>query len=530
MTSVVLTDTEHPEPGDVDPDEPAGSGATRTPVPDIVRRRLGRPAWPSGTFWMAAMFVTTIAAALRLIRLSHPHETIFDELYYANEAHDLLGHGVEWNPDDNTPQYVVHPPLGKWMIAVGEHFFGFNSFGWRISATVIGTLSILLVILIAQRLFRSTLLACAAGLLMTLDGMEFVLSRVALLDIFLMFWIVVAFGFLVLDREQRRARWLRHLESGADPSKPGRAGRPPFAVPWFRLAAGVSLGLACGVKWSGVWFLPLFALLILLWEIGARRSAGVKHPWRDAFLDEIGWISLFVVLGFFAYLSTWAGWFASDDGYFRHWYADSHGLTHDRPFDWFINLLHYHQEAYRFHTTLTTKHQYQSWPWQWLLLGRPVAFYWTPNDSCGAGSCASEILLLGTPLLWWSFIPALVGLAWAGIARRDWRALAIGLCAAAGIVPWFWSELDQRTMFYFYALPSEPFLILAVVYVLGAIMGPSKQEQPAGSDRRLIGALVFGAYVLLVAACFAYFYPIYTGGNLTYTEWFARMWLGNRWV
>jgi dolichyl-phosphate-mannose--protein O-mannosyl transferase len=85
-------------------------------------------------------------------------------------------------------------------------------------------------------------------------------------------------------------------------------------------------------------------------------------------------------------------------------------------------------------------------------------------------------------------------------------------------------------MFYFYALPSEPFLVLAVVYVLGAIMGKPKSEQPPGSDRRLIGALVFGAYMLLVAANFAYFYPIYSGGTLTYTEWFARMWLGNRWV
>ncbi len=529
MTSVVLTDTEHPEPGDVDPDGPSGSGATRRPVPDIIRRRLARPAWPDATFWIAALFVTAIGGALRLMHLAHPKELIFDELYYANEAQDLLGHGVEWNPDDNTPQYVVHPPLGKWMIAVGEHFWGFNSFGWRISATIIGTLSILLVIVIAQRLFRSTILACAAGLLMALDGMHFVLSRVALLDMFLMFWIVVAFGFLVLDREHRRARWLRHLESGADPSQPGREGRLPFGVPWFRLAAAISIGLACGVKWSGIWFLPLFAVLIILWEIGARRSAGALHPWRDTFLDESLWIVGFFALAFLAYLSTWAGWFASDDGYFRHWYADSHGLTHDRPFDWFVNLLHYHQEAYRFHTTLTTKHQYQSWPWQWLLLARPVAFYWNPNGNCGASSCASEILLLGTPLLWWSFIPALFGLAWAGIARRDWRALAIGLCALTGIVPWFWSELDQRTMFYFYALPSEPFLVLAVVYVFGAIMGPTKQEQP-NSDRRLIGALIFGAYVLLVAACFAYFYPIYSGGNLTYAEWFSRMWLGNRWV
>jgi dolichyl-phosphate-mannose--protein O-mannosyl transferase len=482
------------------------------------------------TPWLAAFGVAAVGAVIRVAGLATPNGEIFDDVHYVGASNDMLTRGVEWDLVGNGPAYVVHPPLGKWMIASGIKIFGFNSFGWRIAAALVGIATILMITRIAHRLFGSLVLACAAGLLMAFDGMEFVLSRVALLDIFLMFWIVVAFGFLVLDREHRRARWLRHLESGADPGRRGRAGRPPFAVPWFRLAAGASLGLACGVKWSGVWFLPLFAVLIFLWETGTRRSAGVQRPWRDTFLDEIGWIGAFFVLAFFAYLSTWAGWFASDDGYFRHWWADSHGLTHDRPFDWFINLYHYHHEAYRFHTTLTTKHQYQSWPWQWLILGRPVAFYWSPNVNCGASSCAAEILLLGTPLLWWSFIPALVGLDWACIARRDWRALAIGLTVVAGIVPWFWSETDQRTMFYFYALPAEPFLILAVVYVLGAIMGKPKAEQPPGSDRRLIGALVVGAYVLLVAACFAYFYPIYTGGTLKYTEWFARMWLGNRWV
>src|SRR5258706_8643123 len=142
-----------------------------------------------------------------------------------------------------------------------------------------------------------------------------------------------------------------------------------------------------------------------------------------------------------------------------------------------------------FNSTMSRNHQYQSWPWKWLLLGRPVAFYWSTTGPCGGPNCASEILLLGTPLLWWSFLPALLGLGWLGIARRDWRASAIALCALTGIVPWFWSELHNRTMFYFYALPAEPFLVLAVVYVLGAIIGPSKRARP-NSDRRLIGAVV----------------------------------------
>jgi dolichyl-phosphate-mannose-protein mannosyltransferase len=533
MTSGVLTDTEptgeSSEPKEVI-DLRAPAPVPGRAVPDIVRRRLARPGWPDMYFWIVAMGVTLVGFALRYINLPHPPEKIFDELYYADEAQDLLRKSVEWNWDDNTPQYVVHPPLGKWMIGAGESIFGYNSFGWRISACVIGTLSILLVVLIAQRLFRSTVLSACAGLLMSMDGMHFVLSRSALLDIFLMFFIVLSFFFLVLDREDRRARWLRFMESGGDPGREGKRGRPPFSVPWWRLASGLSIGLACGVKWSGLWFIFVFVALAGLWEVRTRRSAGVKRPWRDTFLDESVWLVAFVAVAVIAYTSTWFGWFATDDGYFRHWYADTYHVERGGIKDALLSLMHYHEEAYAFHTGLTTRHQYQSWPWQWLLLARPVAFYWNTDGPCGAGNCAAEILLLGTPLLWWSFIPALAGLGWVGIARRDWRAAALGLCVFAGIVPWFWSELSDRTMFYFYALPAEPFLVLTVVYVLGAILGPPKRLAPPDSDRRIIGAVIVGTYMLLVALCFAYFYPIYAGDSIPYTDWFSRMWLGGRWV
>jgi dolichyl-phosphate-mannose--protein O-mannosyl transferase len=524
MTSV-LTDASQTPPLAV---EPSSDDATR-PVADAVRRRLTPTGPATPAFWLAAFLVTVVGLLLRMVNLAHPKELVFDEVYYANEAWDLLQHGVEWNPEDNTPQYVVHPPLGKWMIGLGEQIFGYNSFGWRIAAVTVGVISILLIVLAARRLFRSTVLAATAGLLMSLDGMHFVLSRAALLDIFLMFWIVVAFYFLVLDREQRRARWLAALERGIDPSRPGAGNRPRLGIPWYRLACAVSLGLACGVKWSALWYVLLFIALTLIFDLSARRAAGSRHAIRDGILDDGGWIFAVLGLAFLAYLATWTGWFATDGGYFRHWYAQTNGLTQDRLIDPLVNLWHYHHEAYKFHTGLSTKHQYQSWPWMWLLLGRPVAFYWNTDGPCGASSCASEILLLGTPVLWWSFLPALFALGWLAIARRDGRAWLIMVCALAGIVPWFQSMPDQRTMFYFYALPAEPFLVLAVVYVLGAIIGPPRHVKP-DSDHRLIGSIVAGAYVLLVAACFAYFYPIYSGMDITYTEWFSRMWLGSRWV
>ena len=378
---------------------------------------------------------------------------------------------------------------------------------------------------------------------MAMYGMHFVRSRIAILDIFLMFFIVLAFGCLIMDRDSRRARWLRLMEQGLDPRLPGKAGRPKFgwsSVPWWRLGMGVMLGAGCAVKWSAVWFIPVFLLLALWWEVGARKTIGARHPWRDTLIDETGWAFLSGVLVIVAYLSSWIGWFTTDDGWKRHYLANELGGS-DGIGAAFYNLWAYHVDVLKFHEGLTTPHQYQSWPWQWLILGRPIAFYWNGDPRCGAEKCAAEILLVGTPVLWWSFLPALAALIWLGISRRDWRALAIFAGAAAGILPWFIYQFSQRTMFYFYALPAEPFLVLAVVYVLGAMInGPGVGRENRGrvrtvfslppEDRRLYGTIFAAAFILLVAVCFWWFYPIYVGNSIPYDDWARRMLLGNRWI
>jgi len=234
----------HPDAVDDAPTELADS--SRISIPETVRRRLA-PTMPDDTIfsWIVTIAITVIAGVLRLIGLAHPqpgstHDQIFDEVYYAVEGRDLFTHGVEWNAQNNTGDFVVHPPLGKWIIGLGEHLSSYDTFGWRIMPMIFGTLSILLLIRITRRMFRSTILGAAAGLLMALDGMEFVLSRTALLDIFLMFFILAAFGCLVMDRDSRRRRWFRAMENGLDPSAPGRAGRLKTgwreSIPWWRLA------------------------------------------------------------------------------------------------------------------------------------------------------------------------------------------------------------------------------------------------------------------------------------------------------
>ncbi len=516
-------------------------------VPEEVRRRLTpvtdrRDPWS----WVVAGVITAIAAIVRLVHLDRPGHIIFDEVYYAPNAYALLRYGVEWNvaedganPVDGAPvfgdsaAYVVHPPLGKWMIAAGEWVFGYTPFGWRFAAAVAGVASVLMIVRIGRRLFGSTALGAAAGLLVALDGMHLVMSRTALLDIFLLLFIVAAFGALLLDRDARRRRWQRALENGLDPTRPGYAGHPRFdwrtGLPWWRFAAAALLGAACAVKWSAVYVVPVFLILVLVWEAGARRSAGVPRPWLSMLRFEWPSLATSAVIIPVVYLASWAGWFATGHGYYRNLMSDRFDM-HIPVIGELYNLIQYHLQIWRFHSGLDASHQYESAPWQWLLLARPVAFHWTTDVECAADSCASHVLLLGTPLLWWAFLPAVAASIWLGIARRDWRVPAILLPAAASILPWF--VVTDRVMFFFYALPAQPFLVLAVVYVLGALMGPSHPGRPPllGFDRRALGVLMAGSYVLLVALNFAYFYPIFTGLEIPMDSWQARVWLGDRWV
>jgi dolichyl-phosphate-mannose-protein mannosyltransferase len=499
-------------------------------VPDIVRRRLATlDNWLDPHSWLVTFVITAIAAVLRFQGLSSVKGYIFDEVYYPTDAWDMLQHAVEWDPKSNGPAYVVHPPLGKWLIALGEKAFGNHELGWRFPAAVAGTLMILILIRIAYRMFHSVVLAGTAGLLMTLDGFQLVLSRTSLLDIFLGLFVEATFAAMLLDRDHYRRRLLRALEDGFDPAATHKI---PRVTPWWLLAAGVLFGLACGVKWSALFFLPFYIIIVVGWRWQARRSAGIRGPIIAGILGDIGWWAVSIGLSLIFYLATWTGWFVTNDGYFRH-YRKANGLSEPPILGALLNLWHYHQEAYRFHSSLTEKHIYQSWPWQWLLLGRPVAFYWNNTGNCGAPSCAREILLLGTPLLWWSFGPALIATLWFGIARRDWRAFAILVGAVGSMLPWYYYAItDGRTMFSFYLLPGLPFLILAVVYVLGAIMTPPEGLATGKSrtDRQLVGTVVAGAYVVLIALCFAYFYPIFVGELITYNSWSSRMWLGSRWI
>ena len=360
-------------------------------------------AWP-----IAA--ILTFALSIRLWRLSLPTGYIFDEVYYAKNANSLLSSAVELDAQGQA-EFVVHPPFGKWLIAIGIRLFGNEEFGWRFASAIFGTLSILLIYLIVKKLFNSEFLSITAALLMAFDGLNLVMSRVALLDIFLMFFILLSIYFLIINN-----LWL----------------------------SGSAIGLALSIKWSAAFLIPLVILFVVVYN---------KVTFRNLFKV----ISQFTLLPISIYFASWSGWIFSSQG----WARQSESNV-------FASLWNYHLQILDFHQGLDDKHAYQANPWSWLVLGRPTSFYYESPSDCGAEKCAQEILAIGTPLLWWISIFA-VAITFGFLVTKLERAAAIILLGFAGTyLPWFF--IQSRTTFYFYSISILPFLILALIYCFNQLL------------------------------------------------------------
>jgi len=418
---------------------------------------------------MAAIAPILIALAsfvLRIINLGLPKGFVFDEVYYVDGARDLLKYGVE--VDGTKPEFIVHPPVGKWLIASGIKLFGDSEFGWRFASTIFGTLLILLLARLVHVLFYSPLLTALGAALMALDGLLLVHSRTALLDLFLTLFTLL--GVLLWHRN-------RHI--------------------W----AGIAFGLAIGCKWSAVYFVAIIGLIAVYQILVTRDIRKSLKPITAKFLQ-------YGLLPVFVYTLTWTGWFISDRGWSRQWSSNP-----------FVSWLHYHSEMLNFHTGLTEKHPYEANPWSWLVMGRPTSFFYGSPKGCAAKDCAQEVLALGTPILWWVgtiSIAVVVGYWIKALInhRTDLAANIVVLGVAAGYLPWF--TMQQRTVFSFYAIIIEPFLILAIVYCAKLLLNSGLK--PAVSQ-----SIVGGIFALIVL-CFIFFIPLFTGQVITYEDWHLRMW------
>jgi len=491
--------------------------------------------------WLAPLAVTLIAAVLRFWNLGDPHKLVFDETYYVKDAWSqwVLGYAAKWpeGADDrfaagatgiftSDPSFVVHPPLGKYLIGVGMALFGpDSSFGWRFSAALFGTACVLVLYVLARSLTGSTVFATVASFLLAIDGLGIVMSRVSLLDIFLTFFVLLAFCFTVLDRRTHLNRLAAAVAARTRDGQPPIWGPVLWNRPWV-IAAGAAAGAASAVKWSGVWVLAAIGLYLVVTDALERRRLGVHFwPTDAAFRQGVVAFVLLVPTAVVVYLASWTGWLVTDGGYDRH-SADSQPAA--GVFGWVPlavqSLWRYHQTIYGSMTGMTSPHSYESPAWLWPLLWRPTSMH-VASTADGQDGCASDSGCLGilysmpNPLLWYAGVAAAIYLVYRFAVRRDWRHALVLLAIASTWLPWL--AYPERTVFQFYTIVIWPFLLLALTFALREVAGTA----PASAHRRASGQRVVLVFLGLAVALSVFWYPLWSAIQVPYEFYRLHNWM-----
>jgi len=503
----------------------------------VIERPTSRRAAASPlAVWLSLAAVTIVAALLRFVGVGGPHELLFDETYYVKDAWSLIHLGYEgtWGEDPNPAfesgdvdgysaegAFVAHPPLGKWLIGVGMAIFGQGPFGWRVMTALVGTALVPILFAIAKKVTASGWLGITAAALLAIDPLAVSMSRVALLDTHLALLILLGAWFALLDRDGTVAR----IRAGAEGNR--LAGPVVWRRPWL-VAAGLALGLAAGVKWSGLYALAVLGLAVVASDIVDRRRAGVQRP-VEAAISRQGPASFVLLVGpaLLTYLLSWTGWLVTSGGYDRGSSANP-----------LVALWNYHRAVLRFHEGVTSGHTYASPAIEWIPMLNPTLMSRETGEDGSVGLMAA----LPNPLLWWIGVLAVVYLvvrAAAAFARRrgvDGSDLIPLIGVLGTYAPWL--LLPDRTMFTFYAITLLPFVILAVVIAAKRLSEPAdpvllpdasrtearrERERVAAATgtRRIVVRTVLGA----IAAVGLFFLPFGTGWMEPEALYKAHLWL-----
>ncbi|MBV7301881.1 dolichyl-phosphate-mannose--protein mannosyltransferase [Corynebacterium sp. TAE3-ERU2] len=540
------------EPPSDSPDRPRAAAPLLNREPHMGSTAVHGRAWRGGSLsselvWRRCdTLIFVIIAALsfftRFIALSAHTASgtpVFDEKHYVPQAYDqlrsihgqlglLAGGGIESNPGYGL---VVHPPLGKRLTALSEAIFGYSPLGWRVMAALCGSVLVLVIMLLARRISRSSRVALFAGIIALCDGVLLVISRFGMLDIYLVFFVLCACYAFIRDREEVTTR---ALQPGPAPLRFGLR-------PWL-LACGLFFGLALSVKWSGLYYMAFFGVITVWWDAWVRAGAGDKKAViRTLFRDAPKAFVYLVILPVACYIFSWRGWFAAETSSFRH--AAEEGKIEEGA--WYASLpdtvaswVYYHDKMLSFHSSLTNsnghEHPWESKPLSWLAALRPVLFYSDTDIACGDSTCRRMIFLYGTPIIWWLTVPVLVWAIVQFFLRGRGAYLMVLLGFSAGYVPWLFSY--DRQMYFFYAVPLIPFIIIGLALILNQMWGAGTtlRRHPLASSHPMarlrlhtwhVGSVLAVSYLVATVVFFALYSPIFYGMLISDDYYFTIMWL-----
>jgi Gpi18-like mannosyltransferase len=400
----------------------------------------------------------------------------FDEIYHARTAYEHL-HRME-------PYESTHPPLGKILISLGIKIFGMNPFGWRIVGTLFGILMVPLMYFFGKLLFRKTRYAFMTSFLMTFDFMHFSQTRIATIDVYGVFFIILMYYFM--------CRYYQVSFFTMDFKK--------TLLPLGLSGLFFGIGVAC--KWIGIYAgAGLFVLLVLsLFRRYLEYSRAQRFLEEDAeggdeemrrLMSRIAgvfprYLALTLACSVVFFLVVPAVIYTLSYIPFMMVPGPGHGLK---------DVVSYQQHIYNYHRNLKATHPFSSDWWSWPLLVKPIWYYggqkFIPSDK------VLSIVSMGNPAVWWAGVLAVLAALLLLFRNRDRMLLAVLVGLGAQYVPWM---LVPRLTFIYHFFASVPFMIFCLVYVIRYLEGSFPLV------RRLVPV-----YLGLVFLLFLMFYPILSG-------------------
>ncbi len=491
---------------------------------------------------------------------TYMNSTYFDEIYHPRTAYEHLNNVY--------PYEVSHPPLGKLIISIGIAMFGMVPFGWRFMGTLFGVLMVPILYVFLKNLFGKTPVALCGAALFTFDFMHLVQTRIATIDTYGVFFILVSYYFMYRWLAVPAGKKLRH-----------------YVLPLF--LSGLFWGVGCASKWTVVY---AGAGLALLWLLGMIFKAGDWHeaelaaqtqpvppevrrevteamfreeqpawtPPRVPSFTAHAWgtvglsVVFFVVIPLMIYTASYFPYAAAkgNGGSFLELAGQSAG--------WFWECLPERLEQYpeqmarvtenlaregktpgvadrigaffqaipdqsgnpvdlmlrnqyfmlTYHQSVHTPHPYQSNWYQWILDARPILYYQDFSVQGMRGIFAS----FNNPLVSWAGLLAFFAVAVQMVRRKCGKALFIVLATLSQLVPW---TAIGRVLFAYHYFPTVLFLCFAIAYLMDDML-----------NRKREGArLAVYGFTGCTGLLYAIFYPELIG--ISVPNWYATYFL--RW-
>lgn len=335
--------------------------------------------------------------------------TVFDELVFARTAYEYL-HGIRSYED-------THPPLGKLLISAGIACFGMNPFGWRAAGVAAGILLLVLIWMFSDRLFQSPWTSIGVLALFALDFLHFTESRLGQVDSFLVLFITGMYFFMF--------GYVKQLEDG----------KQKYSW-WYLFASGLCMGAAASCKWSGLYGVPVLALvwaaaIIRQYRLGKITKSYIQKTFCACFLFFFLIPAAIYLLSYIPYVV-----FDKDLGFWERVWMNQ------------INMLDYHAHMDSYHPSAS------QW-FQWPIIGKPVKLH----SICFYDGDAESLVFMGNPAFWWPGI-AVVFVSLYQLAGKFERKTAFLLAAyIAPILPWIGIT---RSSFIYHYYPSLPFMALLI--------------------------------------------------------------------